>query len=94
MGDRKNSSFLSPITYHLSLLIDCAPASGRFTVATFVVGMKGGDVIERDLFAGMDVAEGHEEDVAVSDSHVAVRGAGVVDVVRAVAAPAAVQTPV
>ena len=63
-------------------------------MATLVVGMKGGDIVERDLFAGMNVAERHEEDVAVSDPHVAVGGAGVVDVVRAVAAPAAVQTPV
>ncbi len=40
-------------------------------MATFIVGMKGGDVVECDLLAGMDVAKGHEEDVVVSDSHVA-----------------------
>jgi len=51
-------------------------------------------VIEQDLFAGPDVAFGEEEDVFVDDLHVAVRFAGVVDVLGAVSGLQAVNCPV
>jgi hypothetical protein len=51
------------------------------------------DVIESDLFAWIDVTQGHKEDVAVGDFHVGVRIAGMIDEVRAVSAAAAVDTP-
>ena len=50
-------------------------------------------VIDRDLFAGFDVAQGDEENVIVEDLHERVWRAGVIDVVSAVAATAAVETP-
>ena len=49
----------------LQSLIYSAPASRRMAVAAFAVGVEGGNVVERDLFAGSDVTQGHEEDVAV-----------------------------
>ena len=50
-------------------------------------------VVDRDLFAGFDVAQCDEEDVVVEDLHEGVRHTGVIDVVRAVAAATAIQTP-
>src|SRR5882724_823639 len=50
-------------------------------------------VIDRDLFAGSNVPQSKEQDVAEDRLHVGVRFARVVDVVGAVAAAAAVQTP-
>jgi len=50
-------------------------------------------VIDRDLFAGFDVAQGNEENVIVEDLHEGVWGTGVVDVVSAVSAAASVETP-
>ena len=55
--------------------------------------MKSGLIIERDLFAGAYVAQGIEEDVPVDDLHIAVGLARMVDIVRAVAAATAVDTP-
>ena len=49
-------------------------------------------VIDRDLFAGLDVSQSEEEYVTVQGSHEGIRLAGVVDVVRTVPAPRAVQT--
>ena len=50
-------------------------------------------VIDRDLFAGFDVPQGAKENVIVQDLHERIRTARVIDVVRAVSATAAVQTP-
>lgn len=50
-------------------------------------------VIDRDLFAGFDVAQRAKENVAVQDLHERIRTARVIDVVRAVSTTAAVQTP-
>lgn len=54
--------------------------------------MKGLFVIDRDLFAGPNVSQGEEEHVTVQSSHEGIWLAGVIDVVRAVAAARAVQT--
>src|SRR5882672_3832960 len=50
-------------------------------------------VIDRDLFARMDVAQGKEHYVAIDGADIRVRLAGVVDVVGAIPAPAAVDAP-
>ncbi len=50
-------------------------------------------VIDRNFFAGLDVAEREEEYVAVEDLHVGIRLARMVDVMRAIAAAAAVPAP-
>lgn len=63
-------------------------------MAAFVVRVECDDVVERDLFARVDVFERHEEYVAVRDAHVGVGRATVIYVMRAVAAFASVQTPV
>ena len=55
--------------------------------------MKSGFVIDRDLFAGFDVAQRDEENVIVEDLHERVRRARVIDVVSAVPAAAAIETP-
>ena len=53
-------------------------------------------VVDRDFFTGPDVSQSEEHHVTVQRSHEGIRLAGVIDVVRAVAAPRAVQaeTPV
>ena len=50
-------------------------------------------VVDRDLFAGFDVAQGAEENVVVKDLHERVWTARVIDVVRSVPAAAPVKTP-
>lgn len=50
-------------------------------------------VIDRDLLARRNVAEREKQYVAMDGARESVRGATVVDVVRAVAAPAAIETP-
>jgi len=50
-------------------------------------------VVDRDLFAGFDVAQRAKQNVIVQDLHERVRTAGMVDVMRAVPAATAVQTP-
>ena len=55
--------------------------------------MQGLFVINRDFFTWLDIAQSKEQDVSVQILHVSVRLAAVIDVVRAVAAAAAVQTP-
>ena len=55
--------------------------------------MECGLVIDRDLFAGFNVAQGDEQDMAVENLHVGVGLAGMIDVVGAVAIAAAVETP-
>ena len=50
-------------------------------------------VVDRDLFAGLDVAQGAEENVVVKDLHERVWTARVIDVVRSVPAAAPVKTP-
>lgn len=49
-------------------------------------------VVDRDFFAGPDVSQSKEQDMTVQSSHEGIWLAGVIDVVRAVAAPRAVQT--
>jgi len=50
-------------------------------------------VIDRYLFAGFDVPQCAKENVVVQYLHKRIRSAGVIDVVSAVSATAAVQTP-
>ena len=50
-------------------------------------------VIECNFLARLDIAKGDKENMAIKDFHVAVWFAGVVYVVRAVAALAAVEAP-
>ena len=49
-------------------------------------------VVDRDFFAGPDISQSKEQDMPVQSSHEGVWLAGVIDVVRAVAATRAVQT--
>src|SRR5215210_7660269 len=83
--------YSSLITYHSSLLIDCSPAAFGLAAAAVGVGVVCGDVVAGNLFAGAYVAQRHEEQVAAREAHVGVGAAGVVDVVRAVAAARAVE---
>lgn len=50
-------------------------------------------IVDRNLFAGLNVSQGEEEDVVVDDLHEGVRNARVVDVMRAIPAAASVKTP-
>lgn len=50
-------------------------------------------VIDRDLFARMNVAQGKEHDMPKDGAHVGVRFARVIDVMRAVTPAAAVDAP-
>ena len=63
-------------------------------MAAFFVGVERGDIVQGNLFAGQDVAQGIKLYVPVQDFHEAVWLAGMIDVVRAVAAPATVNAPV
>jgi len=55
--------------------------------------MQGQFVINRDFFTWLDIAQSKEQNVSVQILHVSVWLAAVIDVVGAVAAAAAVQTP-
>ena len=55
--------------------------------------MQGLLIVHGDLFAGRDIAEREEQHVSKESAHVRVRLAGVVDVVCAVAATAAIDAP-
>lgn len=49
-------------------------------------------VVDRDLFAGLDVSQREEQNVVANDLHERVWDARVIDVVRAVSAAASVET--
>jgi hypothetical protein len=69
-------------------------ATGLSAAATsFLVGMERLDIINGDFLAGQYLAQGVEKYVPVDDLHVAVGLARVIDIVCAVAAPAAVNAP-
>jgi len=55
--------------------------------------MQGLFVINRNFFTRLDIAQSKEQNVSVQILHVSVRLAAVIDVMRAVAAAAAVQAP-
>ena len=55
--------------------------------------MESGFVVDGDFFAGPDITQGDEEYVVVKDLHEGVWHAGMIYVVRAVAAATAIQTP-
>lgn len=70
-----------------------SPAAGRCAArAPLRIGMERLLVVDRDFFAGVDVSQSKEQDMAVQSSHEGIWLARVIDVVRAVAAPRAVQT--
>ncbi len=50
-------------------------------------------VVDRDLLARKNVAEREDQNVARDSAHESVRCAGVVDIVRAITAPAAIKAP-
>jgi hypothetical protein len=87
------SAFLLHFTFLILHFINRTPAGFCAAVAAFGVGMKGGFVVNGNLFAGRDVTQGVELDVAVENFHEAVGLARVIDVVSAVAAATPVQTP-
>ena len=79
------------LTAHCSLLIN-RPAAGRSAArAPLGIRMKRLLVIDRDFFSGPNVSQSKEQDMTVQSSHKGIWSAGVIDVVRAVAAPRAVQ---
>ena len=78
---------------HTQDLIDPAATACGSAVATLRIGMQRLFVIDRDLFARMDVAQGKEHYVAVDGADIGVRLAGVVDVVGAIPAATAVDAP-
>ncbi len=79
------------------LLFVDSPATGwRAACAPLRIGMERLLVVDRDFFAELDVSQSKEQDMAVQSSHEGIWLAGVIDVVRSVAAARAVQaeTPV
>lgn len=50
-------------------------------------------IVDRDLFTGLNVSQGEEENVIPNDLHEGVRHAGVVNVMRTIPAAASVKTP-
>jgi hypothetical protein len=78
---------------HTQDLIDSTATAGGSAVAALRIGMQRLFVIDRDLFPGMDVAEGKEHYVAKDGADISVRLAGVVDVVGAIPAATAVDAP-
>ena len=84
----------SQLTAHclLILLVNRPAASSGAARASFGIGMERLLVVDRDFFAGPDVSQSKEQDMTVQSSHEGIWLAGVIDVVRAVAAARAVQT--
>src|SRR6267378_4852977 len=78
---------------HTQDLIESTATARGPAVAALRVGMQRLFVIDRDLFARMDVAQGKEHYVAIDGADIGVGFAGVVDVVGAIATPAAVDAP-
>lgn len=55
--------------------------------------MKSRFIVNGDFLAGLDVTQGYEKNMVIENLHVAVGVTGVVNVVRAVATCAAIETP-
>jgi len=75
------------------LPIDRAAAVACAAYTTLIVRVERRFVVDRDLLAGVDVAQRDKEHMVVQDLHERVGTARVIDVMRAVAAAAAVETP-
>jgi len=73
--------------------INRSAATFRAAVATFGIRMQCLFVVDGNFFAGMNVAQGEEQHVTVQIFHEGVRLATMINVVCAVAAAGAVQTP-
>ena len=77
---------------YTQLLFVNSPAAGwRATRAPLRIGMERLLVVDRDFFAGLDVSQSKEQNMAVQSSHEGIWLAGVIDVVRAGTAARAVQ---
>ena len=72
--------------------IDGAATVNGAADAAFVVGVQGRLIVDRDLFARCDVTQRDKENVVIENLHVRVGRARVIDVMRAIAAAAAVET--
>ena len=69
------------------------PSTGRsFAVAPLLVRVQSALIVDRDLFAGLDVEHGIELNSPVVGFHVGVGLAAVVDVMRAVSSATAINT--
>ena len=73
--------------------IDRPATTPGAAVTTLRIRMKRVLVVDSDLFAGSNVPQSKEQDVPVDGFHIGVRLAAVIDVMRAIAAAAAVQAP-
>src|SRR5580765_4541442 len=74
-------------------LINRPATRRRTTGASFPIGVQCRVIIERNLLTRADIAQRQYQDVIVNSLHIAVGFAGVVDVVGAISASAAIQTP-
>ena len=70
--------------------VDRSPASLRAAETTLRIRMQRLFVIDRDFFAGPNIAQRKEQQVAVKGPHVCVRLAAMIDVVSAITAATAV----
>lgn len=75
-----------------ALFVDSPAAGWRATRAPLRIGMERLLVVDRDFFAGPDISQSKEQDMAVQSSHEGIWLAGVIDVVRSVAAARTIQT--
>ena len=77
---------------HAQLLFVDSPAAGRRAAcAPLRIRMKSLLVVNGDFFSGPDISQSKEQDMAVQSSHEGIWLAGVIDVVRSVAAARTVQ---
>ena len=83
----------SLITQFLLSLINRAATVLRAARTSLRIRMKSLLVVNRDLFARLNISQGKKQDVAIKRPHITVRLARVVDVMSSVAAACAVQAP-
>ena len=92
MNATGGGGFRSLLTAHCLLLVNRPAAGWRATRAPLGIGMERLLIVDRDFFAGPDISQSKEQNMTVQSSHEGIWLAGVIDVVRAVAAPRAIQT--
>jgi hypothetical protein len=80
------------ILYALNF-VDSATAAGRAAITTLRIGMQGLFIIDRDLFAGMNVTQGKKDYVTMDCANKGVGFAGVIYVMRSITATTAVDAP-
>jgi hypothetical protein len=91
-GGTENAMPQERIFPRQSQFVDSPAAGWCAARAPLRIGMERLLVVDGDFFAGVDVSQSKEQDMAVQSSHEGIWLARVIDVVRAVAAPRAVQT--